>query len=71
MKEVEVERVDVQNMSPEDFSSRYLTASQPVVIEGCLGQLPMSRWTMDYLLDRVGNNRVMVRGRTNAEDYKV
>ena len=43
----------------------------PVIIEEELEHWPARKWSLDYLLDKVGDNPVNVRGNTDSTDYKV
>uniref|UniRef100_H2Z7M9 JmjC domain-containing protein n=1 Tax=Ciona savignyi TaxID=51511 RepID=H2Z7M9_CIOSA len=54
-----------------NFEENYLRKNQPVVVRNGLAALPCSKWTIDYLLEQVGTNKVTVRGRTNSKEYKV
>merc|ERR1712008_428605 len=47
----------VAGLSEKDFHEQYFG--------------PAKGWTMDNLVERVGDNEVWVRGKTNAEDYRV
>ena len=58
-------------ISLQEFETSYLKGNEPVVIENSLSKLPCSKWTMEYLLTCVGNNPVIVRGKTNLQHYKV
>ncbi|CAK8691096.1 unnamed protein product [Clavelina lepadiformis] len=71
IKNVLVERVNGTNLDLENFESNYLKCGRPVIIQNYLSNLPCSKWSIEYLLKRVGDNQVTVRGRTNANDYKV
>ena len=48
-----------------------LFVGQPVIIEGALTDWPARLWTLESLQERVGAAKIMVRGNTNVEDYKV
>ena len=66
-----IPRVNADELTPELFRKNYLTTSKPVIITNCLNKFPISKWTIDHLVKHVGDNKVMVRGKTNAQDYKV
>nr|XP_002129532.1 jmjC domain-containing protein 5 [Ciona intestinalis] len=66
--------VDVPRLNTLDkleFEESYLRKGKPVVITAGLDGLACSKWSIDYLLERVGLNNVTVRGRTNSDEYKV
>ena len=68
---IPVKRVHCKELSVDIFLHEYMKEGQPIVIEGCLQDLPCSKWNMEYLKSRVGKNEVEVRGRTHQQDYKV
>jgi len=67
----EILRIDQDELPVEIFRRKYLKQGNPVIIENCLKHLPLSKWTMEYLVKKVGQNKVTVRGKTDANDYKV
>ena len=64
-------RVIADEFTPELFRKNYLATSKPMIFTNCLNKFPISKWTIDHLVKHVGDNKVMVRGKTNAQDYKV
>ena len=69
MKNVEIPRV--ANLTPERFHREFFTKARPVIITDAAEDWPCREWTIEGLAERVGGNEVMVRGKTNQEDYKV
>jgi len=67
---IPVKRVHCKELSVDVFLHDYMKKGHPIVIEGCLQDLPCSKWSMDYLKSKVGKNEVEVRGRTHQQDYK-
>ncbi|XP_074662267.1 bifunctional peptidase and arginyl-hydroxylase JMJD5-like [Tubulanus polymorphus] len=61
----------VCKIAPEQFSKDYLTPGKPVVIQGALDDWPASKWNLNYLCEKVGQNKVLIRGKTNSDEYKV
>lgn len=60
-----------KSLTVEDFELNFLAAGRPVIVEEYLKDLQLSNWTLDYLLRRVSDNEVNVRGRTDRDEYKV
>lgn len=60
-----------KSLDVEEFERNFLMPQCPVIIEDHLNDLPQSKWSIDYLLKRVSDNKINVRGRTNQEDYRV
>ncbi|XP_039250544.2 tRNA wybutosine-synthesizing protein 5-like [Styela clava] len=69
--ETKQEVVRVSDLSVDDFERKFLTKECPVVINSCLKDLSIANWNFEYLLSRVADNEVNVRGRTNCQEYKV
>jgi len=69
MKKIMVLRVECPPV--EEFINTYLTPGRPVVITGATKGWPGMKWTIEYLVNRVGNNCVNVRKGTSSEEYKV
>ena len=61
----------VSSLSEKDFHDNYFLPAKPVIITDATEDWPARDWTIPALVDRVGNNEVWVRGRTNQEDYRV
>ena len=67
----EIERVDVLDLSIEDFDQKYFKQAKPVIITGATSEWPATKnWTIQKLVDRVGDNQVLIRGKVNREDYR-
>jgi len=58
------------NLSPEEFHRDYFLKARPVIITDATEDWPARKWSLDGLVDRVGDNEVWVRGKTNLEDYR-
>nr|CAB3258455.1 lysine-specific demethylase 8 [Phallusia mammillata] len=67
---VPVEHYLATQLTLEQFEEKFLRPGHPVVLQGVLPNLPLSKWTMEYLSKTVGNNEVNVRGKTDQADYK-
>lgn len=59
------------DLSPDDFEELYFRRAKPVVITGVTDGWPCRQWTIESLMERVGDNKVFIRGKTNQEDYRV
>jgi len=68
---VEIERLSASELSPADFHTKYFRLAKPVVITGATDQWPARAWTIENLVQRVGNNKVYIRGQTNQEGYRL
>ena len=67
----EIPRVPFENLSIQDFQENYFSKAKPVIITGLVQTWPCFQWTIDGLMKRVGENEVLIRGKTNKEDYKL
>jgi len=65
---VEIPRL--QGLSQEDFHRDYFLNARPVILTDATEDWPARTWTLDSLVDRVGDNEVWIRGKTNLEDYR-
>ena len=61
----------VSALSPAQFHAEYFLRARPVIITDAAEDWPARSWTIPGLVDRVGDNEVWVRGKTNQEDYRV
>ena len=68
---VEIERVSADKLTPEDFHRHYFRTAKPLVITGATEDWPARKWTIDNLIDRVGSNKVYIRGQTNQDGYRL
>ena len=66
----EIERRDASGLSAQDFLTDYFQKARPVVITGATESWAARSWSIPSLVERVGNNEVWVRGKTNLEDYR-
>ena len=57
-RNVEIPRAEASELSPEEFHSRYFRRAEPVVITGATDDWPARQWTIDDLVQRVGQNKV-------------
>ena len=67
----EIPRVPFEHLSIQDFQENYFSKAKPVIITGLVQSWPCFQWTIDGLMKRVGDNEVLIRGKTNKEDYKL
>jgi len=61
----------VSGLSEKEFHQDYFLPARPVIITDATEDWPARQWTISSLVDRVGDNEVWVRGKTNQEDYRV
>ena len=61
----------VSNLSEKQFHDEYFLPARPVIITDAMDDWPARSWTIPDLVTRVGDNEVLVRGKTNQEDYRV
>jgi len=61
----------VSALSEEEFHKQYFLPAKPVIITDATEDWPARKWTIESLVQRVGDNEVWVRGKTNLEDYRV
>ena len=67
----DIPRVPYESLSIEEFQDNYFSKAKPVIITGLVQSWPCySKWTIEGLMQRVGDNEVLIRGKTNQEDYK-
>lgn len=60
----------VEDPSTEEFERRYLNAGRPVLVRGVVDKWPAaSSWNPEYLVERVGKNKVPVTFMTRPGDY--
>ena len=67
----EIPRVSHNDLTFDDFYENYFLLASPVIITGATEHWPARKWTIPNLMERVGENQVWIRGKTNQEDYKV
>ena len=62
-----------ENLSSEDFLHGFYAPGRPVLIKGAIADWPaLTRWTPDYLADRVGDAMIEYQGgRNGAGDYEL
>ncbi|XP_078581463.1 uncharacterized protein LOC144864916 [Branchiostoma floridae x Branchiostoma japonicum] len=56
-----VERVSGNSLSAAEFFKRYSSTSTPVVITDVVEGMTLSRWTIEYLRDSIGNKQAPVK----------
>ena len=66
---VEIPRVS--GLPEKQFHDEYFVRQRPVIITDAADDWPARSWTIPSLVERVGDNEVWVRGKTNKEDYRV
>lgn len=67
----EIQRVAASDLSVEDFQETFFKPARPVIITGATDDWPCRGWTIKGLMERVGDNEVLIRGKTNQEDYRL
>ena len=67
----EITRVSASDLSVEDFNTQYFLQARPVIITEATSEWPSIKfWTIQSLIERVGNNEVLIRGKVNKDDYR-
>ena len=67
----EIPRIPATDLSVEDFNSQYFKQARPVIITGATTEWPAVKfWTIQSLIERVGKNEVLIRGKVNKDDYR-
>ena len=67
----EIPRIPASDLSVDDFNTQYFQQARPVIITEATTNWPSVKfWTIQSLIDRVGNNEVLIRGKVNKEDYR-
>lgn len=60
----------VSGLSELDFHNEYFVKAQPVIITDATEDWPARRWTIPNLMEKVGDTKVWIRGKTNQDDYR-
>ena len=68
---MDIPRISKHILSTADFQSRYFKTALPVIICEATDDWPCRKWTIESLVEKVGTNKVFVRGKTNQEEYRV
>ena len=67
----EIPRIPASDLSEEDFNLNYFKQAKPVIITGATTEWPATRsWTISSLMEKVGNNEVLIRGKVNKDEYR-
>jgi len=67
----EIPRIPASDLSEEDFNLNYFKQAKPVIITGATTEWPATRsWTITSLMEKVGNNEVLIRGKVNKDEYR-
>jgi len=67
----EIPRIPASDLSEEDFNLNYFKQAKPVIITGATTEWPAIRsWTISSLMEKVGNNEVLIRGKVNKDEYR-
>ena len=67
----EIPRIPAYDLSEEDFNLNYFKQAKPVIITGATTEWPAIRsWTISSLMEKVGNNEVLIRGKVNKDEYR-
>jgi hypothetical protein len=69
-----IDEINATEFNPDTFRSNYFLNNRPLVIRDALKTLDFgtafSNWSLDYLHDKCGTNKVYVRRNTNDENYR-
>lgn len=65
-----IPRVNAADLTTEDFIQNYFKLAKPVIITGETDQWPAREWTLENLRERVGENQVWIRGKTDRDSYR-
>ena len=67
----EIPRVPAAELSVEEFNTKYFKQATPIIITGATEDWPaLKTWTIPSLMEKVGKNEVLIRGKVNKEDYR-
>ena len=67
----EILRVNASDLSEEDFNTKYFQQAKPVIICEATNDWPARKtWSIQALMERVGTNQVLIRGKVNKDDYR-
>ena len=66
----QIPRVSAHDLDADAFQREFFDKCRPVVICGATDDWPARRWTIESLVERVGQNEVWVRGKTHKQDYR-
>lgn len=74
-KLIPIEEIDASQYNHEHFMRNFLSKSKPLVIRNALQVFDcgeaFKNWSLDYLSEKCGQNRVYVRRDTLSENYKM
>lgn len=69
-----IDEINANEFNVENFKKNYFKANRPLVIRQALNVLDFGsayeNWSLDYLNEKCGNNKVFVRRNTIADTYK-
>jgi len=60
----------VANLTEIDFHQQYFLKAKPVIITDATEDWGARQWTIQSLVDKVGEKEVWIRGKTNQDEYK-
>ena len=67
----EIPRIPAAHLSQDDFNTNYFKQAKPVIITGATTDWPaIKSWTIPFLMDKVGENEILIRGKVNKSDYR-
>lgn len=59
-KSITIDKVDIRELSVEEFERSYLFLNKPVILTNIFeGSVPLARWTPEYLIEKIDNNRII------------
>ena len=66
-----IPRVPASELSADEFNKKYFKQAIPVIITGATADWPaIQSWTIPSLMNKVGKNEVLIRGKVNKDDYR-
>jgi len=60
----------VANLTEIDFHQQYFLKAKPVIITDATEDWGARQWTIQSLVDKVGEKEVWIRGKTDQAEYK-
>ena len=67
----EIPRIPATGLSADEFNIKYFKEGKPIIITGATADWPaIQSWTIPSLMEKVGKNEVLIRGKVNKDDYR-
>lgn len=67
----EIPRASICDLTWEGFEIQFFKQARPIIITDLTDDWPCRSWTIQSLMEKVGENEVIIRGKTNREDYRL